>query len=77
MTGGWHDRDPAWGPAEHEAITEGSRTESNLRDCRCGSQLWVAVALTPLVDAGTLVPQCWPCQNQLGTNPDHIIGIIY
>ncbi|MFY9808551.1 MAG: hypothetical protein WAK86_14945, partial [Pseudonocardiaceae bacterium] len=34
---------------------------SNLRNCReCDTQVWVPVAMTPLVDSGQLRPVCWP-----------------
>jgi hypothetical protein len=47
-------------------LTEGCTTESNLRDCQCGTQLWVSVLMTPLVDSGELLPRCWSCQQKAG-----------
>ncbi|MGH3601297.1 MAG: hypothetical protein ACRDQH_13675 [Pseudonocardiaceae bacterium] len=58
-------------------ITRGCTTESNIRECRCGAQLWVALALVALVDSGALVPQCWDCQKKSGTDPVYIIGVVY
>lgn len=59
------------------SITEGTRTVSNLRECRCGTQLWVAIALVSLVDSGHVVPQCSVCRSKMNTDPDDIIAVIY
>jgi hypothetical protein len=48
-------------------IADGCEVASNLRDCTpCGSQLWVATFMTPLVDSGELRPICWPCHHKTG-----------
>lgn len=59
------------------SLADGARSRSNLRDCRCGTQVWVSVVLTPLVDSGALVPRCAPCQNKTGgCDPERIIAIV-
>ena len=47
-------------------LADGCEVASNLRECRCGTQLWVTVLMTPLVDSGELTPQCWPCHRKIG-----------
>ncbi|MGH7868087.1 MAG: hypothetical protein ACREP9_10785 [Candidatus Dormibacteraceae bacterium] len=32
-------------------LADGCEVASNLRECRCGTQLWVTVLMTPLVDS--------------------------
>jgi hypothetical protein len=49
---------------------------SNIRECRgedpanpngeCGTQLWVSAIMTPLTDAGQLLPICWICHVKMG-----------
>jgi hypothetical protein len=48
-------------------LADGCVVASNLRDCtQCGTQLWVATFMTPLVESGKLRPICWPCQRKTG-----------
>jgi hypothetical protein len=47
-------------------LAEGCRVASNIRDCRCGAQVWVSTLMTPLVDSGELLPMCWPCHRKTG-----------
>ena len=47
-------------------LAEGCRVASNIRDCRCGAQVWVSALMTPLVDSGELRPMCWPCHRRTG-----------
>lgn len=48
-------------------LAHGCSEPSNLRTCReCHTQVWVPVAMTPLVDSGELRPICWPCHNDTG-----------
>jgi hypothetical protein len=48
------------------SFADGCEVASNLRECRCGTQLWVTVLMTPLVDSDELIPQCWPCHRKTG-----------
>lgn len=41
------------------SLADGCEVACNLPECRCGTQLWVSVVTTPLVDSGDLVPMCW------------------
>lgn len=48
-------------------LADGCGEPSNLRNCReCDTQVWVPVAMTPLVDSGQLRPVCWPCHRETG-----------
>ncbi len=48
-------------------LAEGCGEASNLRTCRqCDTQVWVPVAMTPLVEAGKLRPICWSCHHTTG-----------
>jgi hypothetical protein len=48
------------------SLADGCEVASNLRECRCGTQLWVSAAMTLLVDSAELTPICWPCHHQTG-----------
>jgi len=57
-------------------LGDGTSVPSNIRECRaddenrpdgvCGTELWVSVLMTPLVDAGQLIPICWICHVKMG-----------
>jgi hypothetical protein len=39
---------------------------SVIRSCLCGAQLWVTALMSPLVESGELIPQCWQCHERSG-----------
>jgi hypothetical protein len=48
------------------SVAEGCAVPSNLRECLCGTQVWVSALMTPLVDSSELRPRCWSCHHKTG-----------
>lgn len=47
-------------------LAQGCEVASNIRQCPCGTQLWVSALMTALVDSGQLRPMCQPCHTTTG-----------